>query len=101
MGTRLELQTILEKLLGSRNVYFQPPETVKLQYPCIVYNRNDIEQIYAGDKTYHLKDRYSVTVVDRNPDSEVPHKVAQLPLCSYDRHYISDNLNHDVFNIYY
>jgi len=33
MGTRLELQNLLENILGSRNVYFQPPENLKLNYP--------------------------------------------------------------------
>lgn len=46
-------------------------------------------------------DRYQVTVIYRNPDSEIPSKIALLPMCSHERHYTKENLNHDVFNLYF
>lgn len=101
MASRLELQSKLEELLGSRNVYFQPPETVKLNYPAIVYSREPIENRYANNGVYMQSVRYSVTVIDKNPDSELPFKMSQLPMCRHDRSFKSDNLNHDVFTLYY
>jgi hypothetical protein len=102
MGTRLELQALLEELLGSENVYFQPPENVKLQYPCIVYKRGFIERTeYANDKPYQQRIRYALTIIDKNPDSEIPSKIAALPMCIFERHFTSDNLNHDIYNLYY
>lgn len=101
MAQRLELQSLLETLLGSRNVYFQPPPTVMLQYPCIIYNRDYINTDYAANKPYKHKKRYQITVIDRNPDSDIHEKVAALPLCSYDRFYTADNLNHDVYNLFF
>lgn len=101
MGSRLNLQTLLEGLLGSRNVYFQPPASVIMQYPCIVYNRAAVDTKYANDKKYLQKKRYSVTVIDKNPDSLIPDKVSGLPLCSFDRHFKTDNLNHDIYSLYY
>jgi len=101
MGSRLNLQTLLEGLLGSRNVYFQPPASVIMQYPCIVYNRAAVDTKYANDKKYLQKKRYSVTVIDKNPDSLLPDKIAALPLCSFERTLRADNLNHDIFNLYY
>ena len=98
---REELHEILVDLLGSRNVYFQPPATVKIQYPCIIYKRNRIDTKYANDLLYKKSMGYLVTVIDSDPDSEIPDKVLQLPLTSFDRHYTADNLNHDVFNIYF
>ena len=101
MGTRLELQTVLENILGSRNVYFQPPPNVNMLYPCIVYNKNNIDIRYANNTPYKHKKRYQVTVIDANPDSEIPDKMANLPLCSFDRQFKANQLNHDVFNLYF
>jgi hypothetical protein len=92
---------LLVELLGSENVYYQSPESVKMQYPAIVYNRDDIRIDYADNKPYAWRTRYSITVIDPNPDSEIPHKIAGLPLCSYSRHFTADNLNHDVFELYF
>ena len=101
MGTRLELQTMLETLLGSRNVYFQPPASVKMSYPAIVYSRSNIVNTHANDNVY-LQDRaYRVTVVDKDPDSPLVDLVSKLPLCSFQQHYTADNLNHDVFLLYF
>lgn len=101
MGTRLQLQTLLEALLGSRNVYFQPPSTVKMKYPCIVYSLSDIDTKFADNIPYSNKRRYQSTAIDPNPDSVIPDKLALLPMCVFDRSYTADNLNHYVFNIYF
>lgn len=101
MAQRLELQALLLSLLGSGNVYFQPPPTVKMKYPCIIYKRDYINTDYSNNKPYKLKKRYQITVVDANPDSGIHEKVAALPLCSFDRFYTADNLNHDVFNLFF
>ena len=101
MGQRLYLQTILETILESRKVYFQPPSTVKISYPCIVYCRNKIDEKHANNRLYTHKYSYQITVIDEDPDSLIPDKILALPLCSFDRHYTANNLNHDVFNLYY
>ena len=101
MANRLDLQTIFENILGSRNVYFQPPASVKLKYPAIVYSRNDVDSLFADNGTYRNVPRYDVTLIDKNPDSLFIEKILALPYCSYDRSYTADNLNHDVFIIYY
>jgi len=99
MSRRLKLQTLLEELLGSRNVYFQPPESVKMKYPAIVYGLEDIENTFANDGVYLSQRKYSVTVIDEDPDSPIVGKVASLPSCRFNRHFKSDNLNHDVFTL--
>lgn len=101
MGNRLGLQALFEKLLGSRNVYYQPPASVKLNYPAIVYSRDDIDNVFANNRVYMQTTAYMVTVIDKNPDSEIVKKVSCLPMCNFERHYTSDNLNHDVFTLYY
>lgn len=98
---RLALQAVLVALLGSTNVYFQPPPNITLDYPCIIYNRSDINVAHADNGPYKAKKQYEVISIDRNPDSETPSKLSMLPLCSYDRFYTADNLNHDVFTLFF
>lgn len=101
MATRIDLQNVLEELLGSRNVYYQPPESLKMNYPAIVYARKTIDNSYANNSVYKQNHAYEITVIDKNPDSEIVNKVSKLPTCRFDRHFKSDNLNHDVFTLYY
>lgn len=100
MDRRIQLQKILETALGSKNVYFQPPASVKMKYPAIVYSRNSIDNIPANNNVYLQDVGYSVTVIDANPDSEIVQRVSVLLKCRFTRHYTADNLNHDVFTIY-
>lgn len=101
MDRRLLLHEELCSILGSRNVYFQPPESIKLEYPCIIYKRYNGSDQYADDIPYNFRFVYQVTLIERDPDSERVKKLALMPRCRYDRHFASDNLNHDVFVIYY
>lgn len=101
MSSRLELHEELRAILGSGLVYFQPPETVKMTYPCIVYALDDVDMRYADDKPYLNKRCYSVTVIDKDPDSAIPDGLLILPMCSFERFYTADNLNHWVFRLYY
>lgn len=101
MQPRLDLQVELEALLGSENVYFQPPETVKLIYPCIVYSRDSFKTMFADDKPYNIEAKYSITVIDPNPDTEIPVKVLNLPMCTFSRYFTINNLNHYVFKLIY
>lgn len=99
--TREELQTELEALLGSKNVYYQPPPSILMNYPAIVYRRDDIRNLHADNLPYRQGHLYDVTVIDEDPDSEIVIKVSKLPRCRFDRHFTADELNHDVFTLYY
>ena len=101
MDRRIELQIVLETLLGSKNVYFQPPENLKMKYDCIRYSRTRMKPTFADNCPYTLHDCYQVMVIYRDPDSDIPYKIALLQMCSHDSHYTADNLHHDVFTLYY
>lgn len=101
MASRLELQTKLEGLLGSRNVYYQPPENLKMEYPAIRYSKSKISSNHANNAKYSKFTRYEIIVIDKRPDNEVIQKILELQYSSFDRHYKSDNLNHDVISLYY
>ena len=101
MPNRLELQTMLEEKLNSPNVYYQPPSSVNMKYPAIVYAKDSIDKLSANNEAYSLANRYQITVIDKKPDNEVINELLKLPYCSFNRHYVSDNLNHDVLTIYW
>ena len=97
---RSELNTKFKEILGNNNVYFQPPESVKMKYPAIRYSRNRIENTSADNIVYKQAVSYTITVIDRDPDSEIVERVSTIPHIMYDRSYIADNLNHDVFRLF-
>lgn len=98
---RLELQTLLETILGSRYVYFQPPESKKLKYPCITYELADIDTRKADDIKYLKFKRYTVTLIHSDPDNALIDVLDDLEYCEFDRVFISDNLYHYVYTLYF
>lgn len=101
MDNRPNLQNLLEEILGSKNVYFQPPESVKMEYPAIVYALDNIKARHANDLVYSTKRRYMITFITEDPDSQTIEELSYLSMCRFNRHYKSDNLNHYVFELYY
>lgn len=101
MDRRLELQLELERLMGSRNVYYQPLPSLKLQYPCIVYERNPGEPMYADNLKYIKVNRYQVTLISRNPEDPNRVKIEDLLFSRHESRLVQDNLYHDVFDVYY
>lgn len=81
--------------------YFQPPESVRMKYPAIVYSLDDIANEFANDAVYLSNRRYAAILIDKNPDSEFVGELAAFPLCQFNRSYSKDNLNHYVFEIYF
>lgn len=100
MNTRLGLDATLRDILGSSNVYFQPPENLKMRYPCIRYSLYDIQNGHADNLPYLSNNAYQLILIDPDPDNPYVNKIKDLPLCSFDRYYTADNLNHYVFTIY-
>ena len=72
-----------------------------MEYDCIVYERKLIKPTFANNQPYLLHDCYQVTLIYGNPDSDLPKKVALLPMCVHERHFTADNLHHDVFTLYF
>lgn len=106
MGTRLQLQVILEGFLiphsePENRVHFQPPSNIEMNYPCIIYELDDADTQFADNVPYIYTERYAVTVIDPDPDSVIKRKVAALPMSRFNRFFVADNLNHFVYNIYF
>lgn len=101
MASQEELQAKLETLLGKKHVYYQPPENLVMEYPAIRYSLTDIESVYANNAKYSNRRRYEIIVIDKLPDNETIQKILELPYSSFDRRYVSNNLNHDVMTLYF
>lgn len=101
LDNRLLFHQELVSILGSNNVYFQPPENIKIKFPCIIYSLEQINRLPADDKGYLFNRRYQVIYIDSDPDSDVVDMLSEYPMSSFNRHYVSDNLNHYVFSIYF
>lgn len=99
MANRLNLSKVLHEVLGNDNVYFQPPPSKKMSFPCIVYERVRINTRFADNRPYKLTDSYQVTYIGTDPDSSIPHKLAELPRCIFERFYVNDNKYYNVFRI--
>lgn len=100
MDHRLELHNELIELLGSPNVYYQPPASTRMEYDAIRYSKKDIISTFASNRLYLYKDCYEIIVISRLPDHPVIKKLLELPYCSFDRHYVAENLYHDVLTLY-
>lgn len=101
MRNRTELHEMLCELLGSRSVYFQPPESIRINYPAIVYSRENYDNDFANDQVYQTRRKYSVTVITKDPDSDIPDRLNTFKYSRLSRHFVSEGLYHDVFDIFF
>lgn len=101
MSRRLELQALLNDILGSSNVYFQPPSTLKMSYPCIVYELMGYEIDHANNKKFIVRQHWKITCISKNPEDPVPNEIMKLPFSSFDRSYTMDNLNHSILLLHF
>ena len=103
MASRLNLHEDFCGILASRNAYFQPPASVQINYsiPAIIYSLSEVGKLYANNDMYKSLTAYTVTLIDKNPDTKYLELILRLPYCSFDRFYTADNLNHWVFTLYY
>lgn len=98
---RIEIGSILKEILGNTNTYFQPPESIKLKYPCAIYALEGVNHRHANDRVYKSDPRYAVTFISKDPDNTYyDSMIDRFKHCRFDRRYIVDSLYHDVFTIY-
>ena len=98
---REQLHAMLEGALGSPNVYYQPPINVEMKFPAIRYSLKNIDKMQANNAAYKMTRAYEVIVISKSPDCAAIEKILEWQHTRYDRHYVADNLHHDVITIYY
>lgn len=101
MGDRIELQRLLESILESRNVYFQPPENYRLSYPCIIYKETPWKTVFADNKPYTWFTKYEITLIHEDPDNSVKNDLRKIPQINVDQIFVNDNLYHYVYTLYF
>lgn len=86
---------------GKSHCYFEPPANIEILYPCIIYNHANDQDDFADNMHYRSSRRYTVTIIDEDPDSKIPNRLKKLPYCSSDRNYSSEGLSHFVYTLFY
>lgn len=100
MDRRLALSEKLHELRGD-NVYYQPPMTKKMKYPCIRYTFEGFATIHADDGRYMLKEHYQIMDMYLNPDAHLRREIlSSFDYVKFDRTYTADDLHHDVYDVY-
>lgn len=98
--TRTEFHQVLVDILGKNNVYYQPPESLTIKYPCIIYKLDGVKTDKADNGLYLANDRMVVTLCHKDPDNTIRNELLKIPKCKFDRFYAKDNINHYVYTIY-
>lgn len=102
MASRLAVHQFLEGVLGCTNVYFNPPESIAMKYPAIVYSKDAIELNHANNHQYRKFKRYSVEIIDGDPESIIGETLLEeAEMASFNSHFKAENLNHEVFTLYF
>ena len=83
------------------NVYFEPPDKSEINYPCIIYDLDDVDKLHANDKPYQLNKRYRVMIIELDSETPISNEFLMLPLSSYVDKYKSEGLNHTIHNLYF
>lgn len=99
--SRVELDRILRSTLGSSNVYFDPPESFKLRYPCIVYSLAGHSEVFADDSQYYGMKRYTLDYITQDADDPMADTLDELRYCRLNRPYTADGLFHFAYEIYF
>ena len=96
------LREILQEETGQVNLYFQPPEGFKLTYPCIIYQKDTGDHMFADNSVYQFTQAYQLTFISKNPDNTVVERILkEFKWAKYGRSYQAENINHDVIILYY
>ena len=72
-----------------------------MEYPCILYSRDFAATEFADNSPYRFTDRYQVIYISEDPDDDTKDLIKALPMCVFDRWYPADQLNHDVYKLFF
>lgn len=88
--------------IGVQAVHFQPPPSVHLVYPCIVYTRKSTDTVSADNRSYKNMAMYQIELIDPDPDTPYIETILEkFNMIKHVNNFKANNLNHNVFNLYY
>lgn len=111
MDLQQRVDKIVEKTiaLGVSNVYFEPPEDLIMEYPCVRFKRGTISSRHADNRIYKIDDSFDYIYISRISDDKMAHTILvgdsehEPPFrrIRHIRHYVADGLHHDHYKLYY
>ena len=102
MASRLQLHEEFCEILGTRNVYFNPPASLMMNYDAIRYAFGDKDITRANNSVYRIVNKYEGVVISTDPECTIPDELLMhFQMCSLGNPYVADNLHHFPFTIYY
>ena len=81
-------------------VYYQPPESIKIEYPCIIYHMHGDEVHHADNMPYKRFKQYSCTYITRSATDLTADQMIYIPHSEFSRAYTTNGLHHTVYYIY-
>jgi hypothetical protein len=82
-------------------VYFQAETNIERIPPYIVYDQDQARNKFADNIPYRHTKRWSIEVIDPNADSDIPDKVAALPMSTFQRRFKTAGLYHTIYSLYF
>lgn len=98
---KLPIQDYLENLANTQNVYFEPPESFKMIYPCIRFSLDGFDNTLANDDIFIQKRVYEIVVIDRHVKSDIVDRLSSTLGFRFIRKYTAENLHHTIFRLSY
>lgn len=97
-----ELQAILANLEGVDHAFIQHGDLTKVpaNETYVIIERSGSQNFFADNILYWGKKRYTVTLVERAPDSLVPDRIEAFP-ATYDRRFVRNGQYHTAFQLYF
>lgn len=100
MTSRTDLQSMLERILGSSNVYYQSPPNTGMKYPCIVYGFAGYNRQDADNKPYVLSGKWEITHMYKSVSNDkIRDEMINVMGCAFDRRIVKDGIYNDYYNL--
>ena len=102
MTDNMHIQRALHQALGAGvKIYFQPPIQGRLSYPCVIYSLANIDSNFASNGLYSADRSYNVQLIHDDPNNDVVDKLLAFRNSRFNSSFVSDNLYHYNFTIYF
>lgn len=96
-----KLRQILQDNGLDVNIYFEPPRSISVKTPNILYKLDRSKPIYGDNKAYVDIAEYTVIFRTKEPCCIIHNDLLKLGQSSFVSKYTKDGLNHYQYKIYY
>lgn len=94
----IELQAEYAALEGVKNAYYQDPGDSSMHPPYVMIDESAPNDVKHADNVIFSKMKgYQITLVLRDPVSEIPDLVEALPYTRFDRKFRTNGLHHYTY----